>query len=101
MAKNKHIGSTFDDFEAGERARDPAFAAALDTQLDKLKLARSVRKVREALGWSQAQLAHRVGTKQPGIARLESGRVVPKLELLNKIAVAAGRRLEVRFATRR
>lgn len=46
----------------------------------------------------QAELAARVGTKQPGIARLESGRVVPKLELLQKIAVAAGRKLEVRFA---
>jgi transcriptional regulator with XRE-family HTH domain len=46
---------------------------------------------------SQAELAERAGTKQPAIARLESGRVVPRLELLQKIADALGMRLEVRF----
>jgi len=46
---------------------------------------------------SQTQLAARVGTKQPAIARLESGRVVPKLDLFDRVARALGKRLDVRF----
>ena len=38
-----------------------------------------------------------VGTKQPAIARLESGKVTPKLDLLEKIAFALGRTLDIRF----
>jgi ribosome-binding protein aMBF1 (putative translation factor) len=98
MKSNKHIGSSFNDFLDEEKRRDPKFAKAVDEQIDRLELARAVRELREKLGLSQAELAAKVGTKQPGIARLESGRVVPKLELLQKIAVAAGRKLEVRFS---
>ena len=46
---------------------------------------------------SQTQLAARVGTKQAAIARLESGRVVPKLDLFDRVARALGKRLDVRF----
>ena len=99
--KNPHVGSSFDDFLEEEKQSDPRFAAALDEQFDRLELARAVRHLRGTLGLSQAELAERVGTKQPGIARLESGRVVPKLELLQKIATAAGRKLEVRFGPRK
>ena len=97
MKKNKHIGSSFDEFLEEER-RDPKFAEAFEAQLDRLEIARAVRALREKAGLSQAQLAKKVGTKQPGIARVESGRTVPSLELLHKIAAAAGRRLQVRFA---
>ena len=99
--KNPHAGSSFDDFLAEEKQRDPGFATALDEQFDRLELARAVRHLRGTLGLSQAELAEKVGTKQPGIARLESGRVVPKIELLQKIATAAGRKLQVRFGSRK
>jgi hypothetical protein len=39
----------------------------------------------------------RAGTKQPNIARLESGKVVPKLDFLEKVAHALGGRLDVRI----
>ena len=95
--KNPHIGSSFNDWLAEEEARSPGFLAAVDAEVDRRALARMVRQLRERLGLSQAELAARVGTKQPGIARVESGRVVPRLELLQKIAAASGRSLEVRF----
>ncbi len=96
-AKNKHHGSSVNDWFKEEEEREPGFIAAVDALVDRQALAATVRDLRAQLGLSQAELAERVGTKQPGIARLESGRVVPRLELLQKIAVAAGRRLEVRF----
>jgi ribosome-binding protein aMBF1 (putative translation factor) len=97
MKTNKHIGLNFNEFIEDEKKRDPDFATAFDEQIDRLELARSVRELREKMGLSQEELAAKVGTQQPGIARLESGRVVPTLEMLHKIAVATGRKLEVRF----
>ena len=54
-------------------------------------------RLRIAKGLSQAQLAKLVGTKQPGIARLESGKTEPKLSFLRRVAEALGYRLEIRF----
>lgn len=39
-------------------------------------------------GWPQEKLAKKIGTKQSGIARVESGLVVPTLPMLEKIAHA-------------
>ena len=43
------------------------------------------------------QLAALAGTKQPNIARLESGKVVPRLDFLEKVARALGGRLDIRL----
>ncbi len=39
-------------------------------------------------GWSQEKLGEKIGTKQSGIARVESGLVIPTLPILEKIAKA-------------
>lgn len=44
--------------------------------------------------WAAGDL---VGLKQPYLARVESGRQQPKLKTLERIARAAGSKLEVRF----
>lgn len=41
-------------------------------------------------GLTQDQLAKKVGTKQPAIARLESGSLVPSWKILKKIASVIG-----------
>lgn len=46
---------------------------------------------------TQHALAGRMGTTQPVIARLESGRIHPSLRTLEKLARATGSRLTVRF----
>ncbi|HEX9485944.1 MAG TPA: helix-turn-helix transcriptional regulator [Gemmatimonadales bacterium] len=91
--RSRHIGRSLNDFIREQREKDPQFAA----EFDRLEVARLVRDLRERKKVSQGELAARVGTKQPAIARLESGRVIPKLDLLDKVARALGRRLTVRF----
>ena len=95
--KNPHVGSSLDEWLAEEGARDPSFARGVQEHFDSLQVARRVRALRQRRKVSQAELARRIGTKQPAIARLESGRVVPKLDLLEKVARALGAQLEVRF----
>jgi ribosome-binding protein aMBF1 (putative translation factor) len=53
-------------------------------------VARTVIKARTARGFSQAQLAERMGTTQSVIARLESGRQLPSLRTWVKLAEAVG-----------
>lgn len=48
-------------------------------------------------GFSQKELAEKIGTKQSAIARLESGNVNPSFEFLQKIASAMGRTLSVQI----
>ena len=54
---------------------------------------------RKAAGLSQAQVAERMGTKAPAIARLENalatGKHSPSLSTLRKYAAALGKRVEV------
>lgn len=45
---------------------------------------------RVKLGLTQSGLAKLVGTKQPSIARLENGTILPSLNFLDKIASAMG-----------
>jgi ribosome-binding protein aMBF1 (putative translation factor) len=58
-------------------------------------LGKKVREAREARGWSQAQLAARVGISQPAIARLELGSTEPRVSTLHRIAAALDARLVV------
>lgn len=91
--KNPHIGRSLGEFIAEKRANDPEFRA----EFDGLQLARKVKGLREKKKMSQLQLSALAGTKQPDIARLESGKVTPKLDFLEKVARALGGHLEVRI----
>jgi transcriptional regulator with XRE-family HTH domain len=42
-------------------------------------------------GLTQAELARRVGTTQAAISKIETGRTVPGLDLLDRLAAAIGR----------
>ena len=52
-------------------------------------------------GLTQAQVAERMGTKAPAVARLENalvtGKHSPSIATLQKYAAAMGKRVEVRF----
>lgn len=52
---------------------------------------------RHEVGLSQAEVAERMGTSQPAVARLEAGAVDVRLSTLERYATAVGRRLEVRL----
>jgi len=46
---------------------------------------------------SQAELAKKLGTKQPGIARLESAAINPTVSYLAKIAKVFNKKLSIEF----
>lgn len=46
---------------------------------------------------SQAEIARRMGTSQPAVARLESGRGNPSLATLRRYAEATGTKLRISF----
>jgi DNA-binding XRE family transcriptional regulator len=50
----------------------------------------SLAALRLQHGWSQAELARRVGTSQSYIGRLETGGIDPQLSTIRKIATALG-----------
>ena len=91
--KNPHIGGALDEFIAEQRAKDPEFRG----EFDRLQLARKVKGLREKKKMSQVDLAALTGTKQPNIARLEAGKVIPRLDFLEKVARALGGHLDVRI----
>jgi HTH-type transcriptional regulator/antitoxin HipB len=61
-------------------------------------LGERVRQLRESEGLSQRELAERIGSTQPAIARLEAGGVTPSLGTLERIADALGTTLVVELA---
>lgn len=62
-----------------------------------LDLADVVLRLRLEKGWSQAELAERVGTKQANISRLEGGLSNPSVNFLQKVSKALDTYLSVRF----
>lgn len=64
---------------------------------DAFELAELVREERERAGMTQAELAARIGSTQPAIARLEAGGVTPNLTTLRRIAAALSLELVVKL----
>lgn len=76
---------------------DPKVKAAYDSLEPQFSLASQLIALRSATGLTQREFAERVGMKQSQIARIESGKQIPKLETLAKLAEAAGYSVEVHF----
>ncbi len=74
---------------------DPDYMTAEEELRPLLDLADMVLAQRLARGWSQADLAERVGTKQANISRLESGLANPSVKFLQKLATALGETLTI------
>jgi ribosome-binding protein aMBF1 (putative translation factor) len=64
---------------------------------DAFLLGARVRAERERLRLTQTELAEKMGTTQPTIARLEAGGVTPSLDTLHRAADALGLELVVDF----
>lgn len=72
-----------------EELKDPDFKAAWDEFDLEYQMADLLVKLRAEAGLSQEELARRIDTTQSAIAR-ESGKAVPGLKSLAKIAKACG-----------
>jgi DNA-binding XRE family transcriptional regulator len=95
-----HDGGSVDEWFAEEEARDPGFIAAIDAGALQLRLAAELKRLREAAGLTQEQLAERAGMKQSGVARVESGKVMPSWDMTAKFASACGMALHFGFKKR-
>ena len=79
---------------------DPEYAAAEEELRPILDIANDVLRLRLEKGWSQAELAERMGTKQANISRLENGLANPSVEFLQKLAEALGTKLIVHLGAK-
>ena len=80
-----------------ELMQDPEFAKAYQESSHEFALARAIIKARAHAGLSQEELAHKMDTTQSVIARLESGRHLPSMATLKKVADATGTRLSIQL----
>jgi DNA-binding XRE family transcriptional regulator len=84
--------TTFKDWQK-EQLKDTEFSAIAR----ELEPGYQIARLRIAHGLTQAQLAEMVGTRQPSIARIESGKGLPSLLFLERVATALNARVEVRI----
>src|SRR5437899_1556385 len=83
----------------------PPVRAAYDAQADEFALLDELLRARRRAGLTQAQVAARMGTQTPAVARLEGGggnrRHSPSIATLRKYAQAVGCQLEIRLRPRK
>lgn len=77
--------------------KDPKYKAEYESLDEEFQLARTLIEARARAGLSQTQLAQRMKTSQSYVARIESGKVRPSTEALERFAHATGSRLRILF----
>lgn len=87
-------GYIISDMVDEEPQRLPGFA---EMARRRLELLAELVAQRRASGLSQAEVAERMGTSQPAVARLEAGGVDARLSTLERYAAAVGQRIELRL----
>jgi predicted transcriptional regulator len=81
---------------------DPEVRAEYERiEREEMPMLDAILKARAEAGLTQAQVAARMGTQAPAVARLESalmtGKHSPSIATLQKYAAALGKKLDVRF----
>ena len=81
----------------------PEFKAELERlEREEMPMFDAILAARKEAGLTQVQVAERMGTKAPAVARLENALVTgtpsPSLNTLRKYAAALGKKMEVRLA---
>lgn len=84
-----------------EWRRDPAYQAAYDALDEEFTLASALIEARSSAGISQEEIARRMRTSQPAVARLESGKANPSVDTLRRYAAATGTELKIVFERRK
>lgn len=98
---NKHIGTSLDEVIKSQ-LKDPEFSQEYEKQAMISLIAQKAYDLRIEAGLTQKTMAERSQTTQQVIARIESGKDqrVPSLDLLSRIAHAAGKNLNISFSPR-
>lgn len=91
MAKNKHLGSSLDDFLADEGTISETTATAI-----KKTLVWQFKQAMEEKGWSKGELANQIDTSPAVISRLlDSEKASINLQTAGQAARALGKRLVI------
>jgi ribosome-binding protein aMBF1 (putative translation factor) len=78
--------------------QDSKMLTLIEEEAAKLRMAKAIYELRTKAGFSQTDLAKRIGTTQSVISRLEDADYEGhSLEMLQRIAKAVNKRLEIRF----
>jgi transcriptional regulator with XRE-family HTH domain len=80
--------------------KEAKYRKAYEALEEEFVLASAVIDVRSRAGLTQEELARKMGTTQPVVARLESGRSRPSMRTLERLADATGSRLLIGFVPR-
>ena len=82
--------------------KNPKFKAEYDALKDEFALYDEIIKARKRAGLTQADIALRMGTKAPAVARIEAGggrkHHSPSIATLRRYAEAVGCRLQIKLA---
>jgi ribosome-binding protein aMBF1 (putative translation factor) len=79
------------------QTRDAAFARLLESADPEERFRHQLISARLRMGWTQTQLAQRLGTQQSAVARMENGGISPTIKALRKLAEVTHSRLVVRL----
>ena len=83
---------------ARDRASDPASRDEIQALMTEIDVRQDLIALREASGLTQAQLAEKLGVRQPLISKLEGGGTRDvKLSTLVKVAAALGAHVRINF----
>jgi len=94
--KNMYLTSYDDEFDQKLRT-DSEFRELWEAGETRRRVVSALIGARIRNNFSQEQLAKKAGVKQPSLARVESGRVMPSLKMLDRLAKAMGSELKVQF----
>ena len=76
--------------------KDPKYLREFEALNPEFALARGLIEARAEAGLTQEEVAQRMGTSQPTVARLESGHK-PSLKTLERYAEAVGMKVDIRL----
>lgn len=93
---NKYLTSYDDEFTQKLKS-DEEFRTLWNAGETRRWVVSALIEARIRKNLSQEELARKAGVKQPSLARIESGRVMPSLGMLDRLAKAMGSQLKVRF----
>jgi ribosome-binding protein aMBF1 (putative translation factor) len=85
--------SDLNRYTESRAARDPEFAAGLESGYADFKIGVLLRQAREQAGLTQEELARRLETKKSAISRIENHAGDIRLSTLERYAKALGRSL--------
>ncbi|MDO8474279.1 MAG: helix-turn-helix transcriptional regulator [bacterium] len=80
-----------------EELKDPVFRKHYEEYGKQLEIAYQILQLRKKQGFSQTQLAKKLGTSQGNIARMETGQQNFTTDTLQKIASVFQRKLKIEF----